>query len=434
MGGSAAAGSTGGSGGKVTRSGTGSFTFDTVLEAVGQNGGNALKSGGTGGTGSKLGGAGGAGGVGGNAGRGGTISVSSNGSNITASANANNDVLAYGGTAGAGSSGGTGGQSATKAGSGGVGAAGGFGGTGGSINFNAGKGTISIQNASSNGGQGGDAGSGGTGGSATANGAGGNGGNGGKGGNGGNGGSVSLLSLPPVVHLQVTANPTGVGSAGAAGTLGSGTPPGNAGQAGPANTTVPLQGHVKISEAIDDDSDSDLQPVSFVEAILTLSKQQLPAANSLLAPSKHNLRAEVGTAIVEVKRGAVAFVADNGDDCSILSLHDSQKGDVKVIVDGQVICLSSGEQLVISKTGSAKSNPLACIAVRHVNQLKLNSDKHVYACDFSIPSAMSSVNTLSRLSQSNLPKERSTFLKILKTSAALQTVGAHKDPYVSSGH
>jgi hypothetical protein len=449
VGGAAGDGGYGGNGGKIVVSTTGAGTITlTPVNASGGAGGTAAINGVGGSNGFRSGGAGGAGGDGGYGGNAGSVSVSS----VNGDISLNFSVTANGGSAGAASNGGE--RAPANAlgtgGNGGAGGKGGYGGKGGVIKIGTtGTGDVSsgaavFYNATA--GSPTDGGNGGAGGSGAAGTKGGNGGNGGKGGNGANGGTIALT---PGGTLNVFNMPlSGVNTVGTAGGGG-----GNFGAAG-ANGGSPglpgapgadgVDGNVITMEDDQDGpawkkrkkqqiarADSHIKPVAFVQPTLTVGDRIYSAANTLVAPEAKAKVVTTCGARIHVAKGAVAFVASNGNDVSILALHDSKAADIGVLVHGREIHLRAGEQLVITNRAGSLSdtNPLSDLAVRNIREHHLPDGGRAFTCDFSIPSALSSLHSLKHLPKSPSAYLRATYVKLLKNAAALQMLNTGKGPY-----
>ena len=178
--------------------------------------------------------------------------------------------------------------------------------------------------------------------------------------------------------------------------------------------------------------------VAFVEPVLNFTDRQVAASNTLLCPDDRNITVRAGSAQISVRKGAAAFVVNNGRDVAVLSLHDGSGAGVTVKIDGQIVVLRSGEQLLLTSSASspasntfAEVNPLSEVAVRNVVSHNLKSDLRAFTCEFSIPSAMQNLKAIKRLADSAKKSERQTYAKMLKNAAALLTIGIQKGPYKS---
>jgi hypothetical protein len=182
------------------------------------------------------------------------------------------------------------------------------------------------------------------------------------------------------------------------------------------------------------ESATDLQPISYLQEVISLTDREMPEANFLLAPLKEDILARTGLAEVHIARGAVACIVDNGDLVCVLNLHDRSHGDIMVDVNGQRIKLNAGEQLLLAPQASqsfAKLNLLPEVAVRRVRKVDACKNVQAFIADFSIPSALAKLNSLNKLKYSVKKDEQVVYRKLLKTAVALQTVNAFRGSYSS---
>jgi hypothetical protein len=103
-----------------------------------------------------------------------------------------------------------------------------------------------------------------------------------------------------------------------------------------------------------------------------------------------------------------------------------------VLVGEQEFKLRSGEHVIISDDASAnfkQANPVPRIAVRGQVEHKLANGMCALVSEFSLPSAMTEINTLSSLPQSSSAHQRALYEKMLKNAAVLQMVTGRKGPY-----
>jgi hypothetical protein len=74
-------------------------------------------------------------------------------------------------------------------------------------------------------------------------------------------------------------------------------------------------------------------------------------------------------------------------------------------------------------------NPLPQIPVRRGTVCGVSDYCKVFTSEFSIPSAVSSLNAVKELAVSDVPHKRVAYEKILKSAAALALVSTAKGPY-----
>jgi hypothetical protein len=175
-----------------------------------------------------------------------------------------------------------------------------------------------------------------------------------------------------------------------------------------------------------------LKPVAFVELALNLNGITLPASNVLLAPLNRNQITGAGSTRVHVAKGAAAFIVNNGSELCVMGLLERKFGDISIVVDGKTFNLHAGEELVVSidgKTEINQKNPVPGIGKRNLTTVRLTSGSQALIREFSIPSALLRINTLTSLASSAKPEDRRLHLNIMKTAAALQVITMAKGPY-----
>jgi hypothetical protein len=115
-----------------------------------------------------------------------------------------------------------------------------------------------------------------------------------------------------------------------------------------------------------------------------------------------------------------------------MSLHEGKSGDVNVRVGKEIFKLRAGEELVVSDNSEINgkdANPVPGVGVRSLNERKLANGGKAFVWDFSLPSAITRINTLSQLARSAQGADRALYQKMLKNAVALQVLTAKKGPY-----
>jgi hypothetical protein len=113
-------------------------------------------------------------------------------------------------------------------------------------------------------------------------------------------------------------------------------------------------------------------------------------------------------------------------------LHDGKAGDVSVLVGAHEFKLHAGEQLIVTDDAGAglkQANPVPGVAIRYHGDEVVTAGVHAFVCEFSLPSAIAKLNTLSALSHSADSQDRALYARMLKNAAVLQVVTAGKGPY-----
>jgi hypothetical protein len=129
-----------------------------------------------------------------------------------------------------------------------------------------------------------------------------------------------------------------------------------------------------------------------------------------------------GKARIRIPKHAAAFIANDGESVSVSALH----GRVGVLVGRQEITIDAGQQVIVARSADATSHPVPSLAVRNL-QRHTSDDASIVTCDFSIPSAVSTLEAVKDLQRTNA----SMYRQILKNAAALQVVTASKGAYKS---
>jgi hypothetical protein len=166
--------------------------------------------------------------------------------------------------------------------------------------------------------------------------------------------------------------------------------------------------------------------------MLSLAERQLPAQNALLAANDRDITAHSGSVKIHVAKGAAAFIVNRGTNLCVLALHDDGARDITVTVAGKDIQLRTGQQLVVSAEDNSNFKDALLmpeVATRYEGQHVAANGLHLFVSDFSLPSAMRHITTLSALTRSDVAQERALYKKMLKNAAILQMVTGRKGVY-----
>ena len=161
----------------------------------------------------------------------------------------------------------------------------------------------------------------------------------------------------------------------------------------------------------------------------------LNQGNILFQPN-HDITVQVQEGHVFIPDGAVAFVIETGHDVAVFDMHDGKKGPVRVRAGKQMITLSPGKQLVLTRQLEADFdaiNPEKLIAHRNVQTVAITEGIRIYSADFSLPSMMMNVSPIKRMLASDNPAERRQARKLLKNAVVLAQLSGQKGPYNNSG-
>jgi hypothetical protein len=136
---------------------------------------------------------------------------------------------------------------------------------------------------------------------------------------------------------------------------------------------------------------------------------------------------------IRLAAGSITYLVMEGCSVSVFDLHDSHAGSVVLSHAGHVLRLHPGSMataLVLPQDSNLQFgdvNPLPQVGYRNVTRT-VCSKGMTFAAEFSTISALSLVDSLSRLRHSTNAQERACLSNILKTSASLLTVKSSQ-PY-----
>lgn len=138
-------------------------------------------------------------------------------------------------------------------------------------------------------------------------------------------------------------------------------------------------------------------------------------------PINTYIKTELGN--VECKKGAIVFVVNREDSVSICTLDSPSLDDVNVYVgDSPKLRLAPGRQIVLTKDTESKfekTNPAHLLGYRDEKEVGTVDGTKIMRADFSIASAMMSIQPLRRLVSSPEPEKNKIAANIMKNSAIL---------------
>lgn len=125
---------------------------------------------------------------------------------------------------------------------------------------------------------------------------------------------------------------------------------------------------------------------------------------------------------VQIGAGAVAAVLKTEHGVTILDLYDEHKGDVKVITADEVIEMSPGMQVTLTKHPSKQLrdvHPARFIGHRNLREKRAADGTRVFMADYSMFAAIAHMKRIRDLAHSDNKKDRRLFEKIMKTAASI---------------
>lgn len=163
-----------------------------------------------------------------------------------------------------------------------------------------------------------------------------------------------------------------------------------------------------------------------------ISESSFCENNCLIAPTSSDITVKTPQGFLHVAKGACVCLVYNRlrDTAVIYNLHDERAGDVFFeSASKERVEIRLGQQLFLTyKQGSFRElNPCLTIAYRRFKTVELH-DVRAGISDFSIPSALTAINTLQRL-RAGSNHERSLYSSLMKNGAALAYVTTKYGPY-----
>ncbi|MBX9685779.1 MAG: hypothetical protein K2X27_03700 [Candidatus Obscuribacterales bacterium] len=155
----------------------------------------------------------------------------------------------------------------------------------------------------------------------------------------------------------------------------------------------------------------------------------LPPGNSIFAPS-HDLAVQTPMGTVNIGAGSAVMIVRGDSSISIFNLHDESSGAVSLTRDGSTFALPVGRQLSVSSDKNATFSNINTgkIAFRNPQETKIG-DLQAFTAEFSIASALTSIDVMERLANSPNDEERVLAKKLFKTAAALAVISKGKQAY-----
>lgn len=143
----------------------------------------------------------------------------------------------------------------------------------------------------------------------------------------------------------------------------------------------------------------------------------LENGNILTTPDRDVLIATSDTRIF-VGAGATVFIMKAGENVVIYDLIQTRPKQVSVVVNKQRMIMEPGRMLAITKQNveQLQNLPVNChaVAYRKAQQIDLNGNVRVFAANFSIASALSTIQPLRRLTASPYKQDQITLEKLWK--------------------
>lgn len=157
---------------------------------------------------------------------------------------------------------------------------------------------------------------------------------------------------------------------------------------------------------------------------------------SVLIVNPHKDTTAVGSlAKLQVKKGSVVYVTNTEHAMSVYCL-DSNEGVRIVFADGKLLKVRPGQTVVLTGNKVAsflEANPEKRIGFRNPSSKDLGENLKIFVSDFSIPSAVATLNPLRNLILQNKAQHRRIVEGILKNAVLLADIGRTDKPF-KSGH
>ena len=152
----------------------------------------------------------------------------------------------------------------------------------------------------------------------------------------------------------------------------------------------------------------------------------------LLAPfSNTTVKTKFGEIDVDARSMVLVFSSPKGT--SIFNLDDQHRNSVIVrTASNHKFVLSAGKHITLTDVGARgfeQINPVESIAYRNINQQSLANGHMVFTSEFSIPSAINSINVLKELCKSKNQESMRLRNHLMKTLAAMVQMNKSGVPY-----
>lgn len=148
----------------------------------------------------------------------------------------------------------------------------------------------------------------------------------------------------------------------------------------------------------------------------------------LFAPETDRAVIETKYGTIEIGAGSKALVEVNGENVTVLNLHDKAHGSINVRHGNTAMKLGLGHQLVLSSCAYRTDGENA-IAMRNVRREVISGGLHAFGGEFSMVSALTTHPALRSLCQSKVKGHRAHLDPILKNACILSYVTARHGAY-----
>lgn len=136
---------------------------------------------------------------------------------------------------------------------------------------------------------------------------------------------------------------------------------------------------------------------------------------------------------VTIAAGSAVMLLQHGASLAIFNLHDDHPGAVTFKSGDESHTVEVGKQLVLTQNKDAS---FADVNKSHIGYRGLTpgtvNNNNAFSAEFSLLSAVTTVEGLFNLLHSNKKEERQLASKILKTAAAMSIIGQNKGVYSTS--
>jgi hypothetical protein len=135
---------------------------------------------------------------------------------------------------------------------------------------------------------------------------------------------------------------------------------------------------------------------------------------------------------VEVHAKSLAILFSSNKGLAVFNLDDQHRDAVKINVSGKTIHVSPGKHVAItysSVKGFEQINPIEEIGYRSLSEKPISSELKVFSGEFSIPSAIGSIDALKRILSSKNTAELKLSAHLRKTIAAMLQMNRGTEPF-----
>jgi|GEM_PF-5245813 len=167
-----------------------------------------------------------------------------------------------------------------------------------------------------------------------------------------------------------------------------------------------------------------------VLSIGSISAMTLSPTSVLIAPTTHPVVSRTSLGLVLCKVGTLVCIVDTGRSVAIFDL-DSARNHVKVGAGTRTITLTPGKQLVLTRDQDKfdKINPCPTIGHRSMTKEDLGRGVSAYYGEFSIVSAMFSLDPIHRIATSTKSNDKRLTTRLLKNSCIQDELSRQDGPF-----